>query len=157
MPCLSCQQYNTIKTKIPSRGPSSKRKAKKFGEVLEQDLTFFKYKGSMTIWSGIVDAFSRWLSLARLPVGKWQAYVHLNDFLTQEKIVVGEEIPDQPRVVYTDNGGEFVGGLYEGIFERYSQHIKHETGAPWTPQSQGIIKKMNRDVKRIANFEERAV
>ena len=47
----------------------------------------------------------------------------------------------------TDNGGEFIGDSFEAVMD--SHGICHSFGAPHTPESQGIVERVNGTAKRL--------
>ena len=53
----------------------------------------------------------------------------------------------KPKVVKTDNGGEFVGKDYTSFCA--AEGIDARTGAPYTPQSQAVVERANGTVKKL--------
>lgn len=50
------------------------------------------------------------------------------------------------EILHTDNGGEFVNNEVNEITNRYK--IKHVRGRPYHPQSQGVVERFNKTIKR---------
>ena len=54
-----------------------------------------------------------------------------------------------PKILQTDNGGEFVNKEIDLYFEQIWPDMKHIKSRPYHPQSQGSVERANGDVKRM--------
>ena len=61
-----------------------------------------------------------------------------------DKII--EEMPVQPSIVQSDNGGEFKGRVSEGLADK---DIKQVFSSPYHPQSQGAVEAFNGTFKKL--------
>jgi hypothetical protein len=110
------------------------------GELCFQDLAFMQHPGSSYAGcSAIIDANTRRVS-AGLFKYKDQAIGHFVDYCKKMK-----DRRTPVRELRTDNGGEFKNLDYEGVCREYV--VFHDTGAPWTPESQGMVERLNREIK----------
>jgi hypothetical protein len=137
--CHVCQTVCVAKRAVPE---VTNRLYDQFdeGELCFQDLAFMQHPGSSYIgYSAIVDAQSRRVS-AGLIKHKDQAVGHFTEYCKRAK-----DRRTPVRELRTDNGGEFVNKDYEVVFRNYA--VVHNNGAPWTPESQGMIERLNREIK----------
>jgi transposase InsO family protein len=49
------------------------------------------------------------------------------------------------EVLHTDNGGEFCNKDVDGVCDQFN--VRHVTGAPYKPSTQGGVESKNKDVK----------
>ena len=54
-----------------------------------------------------------------------------------------------PKLLQTDNGGEFVNNCFSKYIATFWPDSKHIKGSPYHPQSQGSVERANGDVKRM--------
>jgi len=90
------------------------------------------------VLSVMKDRYSGTVSMAPLHT-KADADTHLD---------VWKQKYGQIETVCTDNGGEFIGSRYREKCRQLG--ITRKLGAPYTPQSQGGVERMNQEVKKIA-------
>ena len=139
--CPTCEILNRRKVRIPSVA-DLKRETLKAGEIAYQDLIHMPHGiGGYEYASIIVDAHSRRISAKALKL-KSEAIDHciwyINRLQTKNMKV---------REWRSDNGGEFINGEYQTFLR--SKGVTHETGAPYTPQSQGLVERANGTFKRL--------
>ena len=89
--------------------------------------------------SVIVDAVTRQASTYPI-TNKTQATDYLIHYIRKLK---GKRPPWQLKEMHSD--GEFIGKQYEQVC--LENGIAHVTGAPYTPQSQGMVERINRTWK----------
>jgi len=140
--CTLCPLFNHSEKKIPRRQPGSRAYGSRFGEELEHDLTFLPTCGRLTrtkILSTIRDRYTGTVSL--LPIAKkGGAYEHVETWDRLHGHTTGSSMN-------TVNGGEFVGHTYTSTLKRL--RMRHRRGPAYTPQRQGIIERLNKEVKRL--------
>ena len=139
--CDVCRLLNRKACKIP-RVPEQARAAWKPGEKAYQDLTDMPWGvGGFKKLSVIVDGVSRRVSCMALR-HKDQAIIHAVAYIEQVR-QEGMKV----RVWRSDNGGEFISDAYTIMLAENS--IAQKTGAPYTPESQGIVERANGTIKRL--------
>jgi hypothetical protein len=137
--CHACQTVGVAKVAVPE---VTNKLYDQFapGELCFQDLAFMQHPGSMYAgYSAIIDAHTRRVS-AGVFKHKDQAIDHFTQYCHLMKT---RRTP--VRELRTDNGGEFIGLDYTGVCREYV--VAHNTGAPWTPESQGMVERLNREIK----------
>ena len=141
VPCLRCEEGNAVLKKIPARKEKdvSHRRVTQFGEEVQHDLSQFKWRERSWEISVMKDVGTGWLDLKMITF-KGDAITHLEEW-TEEN--------GAPRKVATDNGGEFVGGRYQGFFERHRGKSRHHRGPARTPEHQGKVERSNRTWKSV--------
>ena len=139
--CCVCDLLNLKKKKVP-RTADPKKEHLKVGEVTLQDLIQLPtgFDGSRYV-SVIVDAKSRFLSMMAIR-NKAQASRHAAAYVDKMR-GLGYKL----HKWRTDNGGEFIGDSFETVMD--SHGISHSFGAPHTPESQGIVERVNGTAKRL--------
>lgn len=139
--CPACRLLNRKSAKVP-RVIDVSRVDIQPGEVAYQDLTHMPNgEGGFKLLSLIVDASSRRLSAMPLR-RKDQALSHCVAYIERLR-QEGQKI----RVWKSDNGGEFINDRYTTVLA--DNGIAQQTGAPYTPQSQGLVERANGTVKRL--------
>uniref|UniRef100_A0A0G4FNP0 protein-tyrosine-phosphatase n=1 Tax=Chromera velia CCMP2878 TaxID=1169474 RepID=A0A0G4FNP0_9ALVE len=129
---------NAVKRQIGSRDDSEQNKHP-FNYKIFQDLTeiYDKGIGGFVYLSVIVDSSKRFKSLMALTT-KDTALDHLIAWTAKW---------GAPTCVCTDNGGEFINHEYKKFCRE--RGITHLTGLAYTPAVQGIVKKANREIKKV--------
>lgn len=139
--CEACRLLNRRRVKVP-RVKDALREAIGPGDEAYQDLIELPkgVAGSRYV-SVIIDAHTRRVSAMALK-SKDDALVHCIAY------VRGLQREGTPVKHWrSDNGGEFVNALYKEFFLK--EGIAHECGAPYTPQSQGLVERANGVFKRL--------
>jgi transposase InsO family protein len=140
--CDACDRINMKRTRVPACADGEREKA--FNDVVYQDLIEIPVQsvGGLRYVSVMIDAATRFVSLMALKY-KSQAVAHLIKWtrLWQSR---GK---GKPKVMRTDNGGEFVGVEYTDFC--MAEGIDTQTGAPYTPQSQAPVERVNAVVKDL--------
>ena len=54
-----------------------------------------------------------------------------------------------PKILHTDNGGEFRGKKFMSRLTRFWPHMLFVRGKPYNPRSQGAVERANRDIKNM--------
>ena len=139
--CNACRLLNRKRVRVP-RVNDVERTELKPGEMAYQDLTNLPDgAGGYKYVSVIVDAHTRRISAAALK-SKDDAIVHCIQYVRMV-----EREGQRVKRWHSDNGGEFVNKSYIEFFVK--EGIAHSTGAPYTPQSQGIVERANGTLKRL--------
>ena len=139
--CSTCAMTTLARKAVPARNGTFFDKYKT-GEACFQDLTFLpKYMGGrpFTCFSVIIDVKTRLLSTLPLKQ-KNEAIDHMLNWIRQ-RLAEGVKV----LVVFSDNGGEFIGKEYLSLLREH--HILRLPGPPRTPQSQGLVERANRRIK----------
>lgn len=89
----------------------------------------------------VVDVFSRYIWLAGLKAKEAEG---VRDAIKQ----IIEKLGDKPRLLMSDNGGEFVGLLADYCKE---QGIKQIHSRSYSPESNGLVEGINRRVRDMLN------
>ena len=66
--------------------------------------------------------------------------------------IVTNECNDGIKMLRTDNGGEYLSDEFKTYL--ISKGIRYEMSAPYTPQQNGIAKRMNRTLMESGSFTE---
>jgi len=139
--CLLCDRFNSVLPRIQKKRKNrEKEKGLVFGQHIQQDLSFVKWRGRAFILSVIFERGWRDVIMMVLS-SKALAYVHMENW------VAGGGVP-VPSQVKTDNGGEFLSASYKSFFERNPSCV-HRRGPPRTPQTQGMVERSNIDIKSL--------
>ncbi len=139
--CRTCELLNRKYSSIPRlKDPS--RQNMQTGEEAFQDLTDMPkaFDGSHYL-SVIVDAHSRLTSLMSIR-HKDRAVVH-----GVKHIRNMESLGHKVKKWSSDNGGEFINEDYRQLLTK--EGIDQNPGCPYTPQSQGMVERMNQTVKSL--------
>ena len=112
------------------------------GEVAYQDLIQMpKGVGGAKYASIVIDASTRRAAAMSLK-SKDQALIHCIAYVRRL------EKQDQPVKEWrSDNGGEFANEDYSHFLKK--EGIRQEFGAPYTPQTQGLVERVNGTIKRL--------
>mmetsp|Transcript_1809 Transcript_1809/g.3770 ORF Transcript_1809/g.3770 Transcript_1809/m.3770 type:complete len:256 (+) Transcript_1809:1-768(+) len=140
----ACVFVNARAWKVPRSSSDRVSAPQSFNDVVFHDLFKSKCRGAGGfVWvSVLVDGATRKIDLLPLK-HKWQAVMHLIAWTRKyEKLGKGK-----PKVVCSDNGGEFTARSYERFCRQ--EGIHHEFGAPYTPESQGRVERVNASVKAL--------
>ena len=139
--CDVCRLMNRRSVKVP-KVSDVLRKNVASGEVAFHDLSDMPPAiGGFKKASVVVDARTRRVSVMALKT-KDEAISHIVEYvrLIERK---GERV----KFVRSDNGGEFANDEYKRFLLK--EGIHWEPGAPYTPQSQGIVERANGVFKRL--------
>ena len=139
--CPTCDLINRKSSAIP-RVFDVSRQNMKTGEEAFQDLTDMPkaFDGSRYL-SVIVDAHSRLVSLMALR-SKDKAIVHGVKYIRNM-----ENLGAKVKRWSSDNGKEFINSEYTQLLSK--EGIDQNPGSPYTPQSQGVVERMNQTVKSL--------
>ncbi|MEO1300843.1 MAG: reverse transcriptase domain-containing protein [Bacteroidota bacterium] len=134
--CLRTKPYSSPNTPPVLRIQSQKPFEKVHVDVLQLPQSKFGFKYVLNA----VDQYSKWL--ASQPMKDKTSQTVANAF---EKILTS--LPSLPDTVISDNGGEFTGESFGQILDRYN--IKHVYITPYSPQSNGLVERVNRTLMGI--------
>jgi transposase InsO family protein len=139
--CAACKIVNRRNVKVPAV-KDARRESLKPGELAYQDLIKMpKGLGAFLYASVIVDAHTRRVAAKALK-SKDEAIDHCISYVRRL-----ETEGMQVKEWRSDNGGEFANEEYKAFLR--SKGISQEFGAPYTPQSQGLVERANGVFKRL--------
>ena len=137
--CDHCQRSKSyaVRPTPPTLKISSQKPFEKVHvDVLQLPCTKYGFKYVLNA----VDQCSKWL--ASQPLKDKSSSTVGNAFL---KILSG--FPSLPNTVISDNGGEFTGEPFHNLLSQYN--IKHILITPYSPQSNGLVERINRTLMNI--------
>jgi transposase InsO family protein len=147
--CEVCRLMNRKKLKIPQVQDKARGELKP-GELAYQDLTSMPVGvGNFPYISVVVDAHTRRVGVAAIK-NKSDAILHAMEWVRKM-----EKEGFRVKRWHSDNGGEFVNDDYKEFFKK--EGIHQTTGAPYTPQSQGIVERANGRLKRLMGKTMRSI
>eukprot|EP00919_Chromeraceae_sp_WS-2016_P066441 GHVR01157151.1.p1 GENE.GHVR01157151.1~~GHVR01157151.1.p1 ORF type:complete len:547 (+),score=56.06 GHVR01157151.1:1117-2757(+) len=140
--CKACEKINVRLEKIPAKTAGSVE-VTKFNQVIYQDLIHLPARSPQghVYSSVIVDSSTRYVSVLAIKQ-KSQAVQHLIAWVRRWESKFGI-----PKIIKTDNGGEFIGSEYTEFYVK--EGIAPLTGAPYTPQTQALVERTNQSIKRL--------
>ena len=139
--CAACSVVNARKVRVP-RVADALRSSFGVREVAYQDLCQLPkgYDGSKWV-SVIVDASSRQLDMRSIKA-KDMAISHAVGYIRR-----AESEGHRVKRWRSDNGGEFWNNEFDSLLRK--EGIAQELGAPYTPESQGLVERANSTFKRL--------
>lgn len=139
--CDVCCLVNARKVKIP-RVADALRQEFAVKEIAYQDLMMLPKAWDGSRWvSVIVDARSRQIDLFSIKA-KDAAISHAVGYIRR-----AESEGFKVKRWRSDNGGEFFNDEFESMLRK--EGILPEFGAPYTPETQGVVERVNGTVKRL--------
>jgi transposase InsO family protein len=147
--CEVCRLLNRKRTKVP-RVKDALRGQIGPGQEAYQDLTELpKGTGGFRYVSVIIDAYTRRVSAWALK-SKDEALVHCVAYVRRL-----EKEGTPVKFWHSDNGGEFANKAYSEFLTK--EGIAHDFGAPYTPETQGLVERANGVFKRLLGKTLRAL
>ena len=139
--CETCQLLNRRLQKVPSvKDPL--RSELNAGEEAYQDLLKMpKGVGGCQYISNVIDASTRRISAMALK-SKDESLIHCISYVR-----LLEKLKQPVKTWRSDNGGEFANEAYKNFLMK--EGIQQKFGAPYTPQSQGLVERANGTLKRL--------
>ena len=139
--CDVCNVVNARRVKIPKVADAVKSEFA-VGEVAYQDLMQLPKAWDASKWTSvIIDARSRQIDLLSIKA-KDQALSHAVGYIRRT-----ESVGRRVKRWRSDNGGEFWNEDYDALLRK--EGIAQERGAPYTPQTQGLVERVNGTIKRL--------
>ncbi|MEL7520029.1 MAG: RNase H-like domain-containing protein [Cyanobacteria bacterium J06553_1] len=134
--CLRTKPYSIPHSPPVLRIQSQKPFEKVHVDVLQLPQSRFGYKYVLNA----VDQYSKWL--ASQPLKDKTSKSVSNAFV---KIITS--LPSLPDTVISDNGGEFTGDPFVQALDQFN--IKHIFITPYSPQSNGLVERVNRTLMGV--------
>ena len=139
--CEVCQLVNARRVKIPKVADAVRHEFA-VGEVAYQDLMQLPKAWDASKWTSvIIDARSRQIDLMSIKA-KDQALSHAVGYIRRTE-AKGRRV----KRWRSDNGGEFWNEDYDSLLRK--EGIAQERGVPYTPQTQGLVERVNGTIKRL--------
>ena len=141
--CECCVEQKFARIPFPKR---SKKKSKQPLELVHVDLCGPMQEstpGRFRYYLVIIDDFSRYSTVFCLR-NKSDAEECLKNFVREMKVIFG----GPPKVIRSDNGGEFQNASLERFYK--TEGIRQQFTTPYTPQQNGVAERKNRSLVEMA-------